>query len=118
MSVLILTEIRLRGPLSSIGSGRVEVLYNGTWGTVCDNRWGINDATVACRQLGYQNATRVLRRSEVEDGTGQILLDHVVCTGDEQDLTSCFHRGWGRQDCVHSNDAGVECSSPGNFCTS
>jgi hypothetical protein len=91
----------------------VEVFYDGKWGTICDDKWNIRDANVACRQLGYLYAVRALQGKRVPDGTGQIWLDNVVCNGKEETLSSCNHNGFGIHDCWHSEDAGVECSSTG-----
>ena len=49
----------------SENEGRVEILYNGTWGTICDDYWGFNDAVVICHMLGYATAIRSYRRLEM-----------------------------------------------------
>ncbi|CAB3997370.1 deleted in malignant brain tumors 1 -like, partial [Paramuricea clavata] len=110
-------SLRLQGPLRSNGTGRVEVFYKGQWGTICDDIWDLNDARVACRQLGYRNAVRALQGGFVPDGSGQIWLDQVACSGNEQSLSRCSHNPWGNHDCSHSEDAGVECSGDLNECS-
>jgi len=43
---------RLVGSNTS-SEGRLEVYYNGTWGTVCDNGFSDTAARVVCNMLGF-----------------------------------------------------------------
>lgn len=96
---------------AAANEGRLEMLWQGQWGTVCDDRWDINDATVACKQLGYTGADAALYTLNVVDGTGPILLDDVQCTGTEAKLLDCVTRlPVGSHNCSHFEDAGVRCT--------
>ena len=102
--------VRLVGG-SSYNEGRVEVNYNGEWGTVCDDGWDDTDAGVVCRQLGFGSYGTAIGSAGFGQGSGSIWLDNVLCTGSESALASCGHLGVNvTRSCTHSNDASVRCS--------
>ena len=90
--------------------GRVEVNYNGEWGTVCDDGWNYFDARVVCRQLGLGSYAFSYRNAYFGQGTGPIWLDNVLCEGTESTLASCGHLGVNiSRSCHHYEDSGVRC---------
>ena len=93
------------------GEGRVEIYYNGAWGTVCDDDWDINDAQIVCRSLGYSNASDAPKKARFGQGSGRMWLDNVNCLGHESSIAMCSNNGWGNHDCSHAKDASVICSS-------
>ena len=107
--------VRLVNSNNSIGSqyeGRIEILHNGTWGTICDHDWELPDAKVACRMLGFSGALRAVTNAFYGRGNGTVWLDNVECTGTETSLLNCSHSRFGSaaSNCLdHHNDAGVVC---------
>ena len=80
----------------------VLLCHNGMWGTVCgDISWNENDAHVICRQLGFPRETIVFDESFTLDlfVDAPVVLSDVTCTGSEDRLTDCSHRGFGDYSC-------------------
>ena len=115
--------------------GRVEIKFNGTWGTVCDDLWSLDDADVVCRcvnsvritsqrngcglmclfcrMLGYSGGGCAVIRARFGQGplASPIWLDNVRCTGEEDCLGDCSFIGLDEPVtfCSHREDAGVIC---------
>eukprot|EP00057_Strongylocentrotus_purpuratus_P026178 XP_011680652.1 PREDICTED: deleted in malignant brain tumors 1 protein-like [Strongylocentrotus purpuratus] len=105
-------EVRLVGG-DTPREGRVEVLFNNTWVTICDDNWDLNDANVVCRMLGYERAESSACCSAFGEGAGDIVFDDLECDGSEVNIGHCPRNKLGLHDCTHAEDVGVKCFGPG-----
>ena len=121
------------GNSDGVSGGRLEVFFNGEWGTVCDDLFNTINADVACRQLGFSRSTHfnnvgglgydpftvgnsndifIYPPSRFQQGQSQqsIFLDDLSCNGSESSLISCLHSGIGNHNCDHIEDVGLVCT--------
>ena len=75
---------------------------------MCDDLWDDNDATVICKQLGYNRGSARVS-AYFGGGSGLILLDNVNCNERESSIFDCAQNNMGDHDCEHHEDAGVIC---------
>ncbi|CAH1243347.1 PRSS12 [Branchiostoma lanceolatum] len=110
-SVFCKDRVRLSGGAVP-HQGRLEVLRDGVWTTVCGRSWGDPEAQVACRQLGFPGAVdwrwsvEYFPRAPEGVPTPQYVL---ACNGSERSLLNCNRLQVG--DCSHSEDVGLLCEA-------
>ena len=95
---------------SSPAEGRIEVFYQGKWGTVCGTNATFDLAIVACRQLGYRETVALKTNAYFGRGSGPVWLEPACYAGMNSTVVDCIHAGWGETACDHSQDVGVICS--------
>jgi len=62
------------------------------WGAISSHNWDLNDATVVCRQLGYQaGAEAALKNRVFGPFIGPVWLTNLQCTGNEKNMMGCSH---------------------------
>ena len=81
--------IRLVGGTSP-SNGRLEIQWNGQWGTICNywSYWDYRETAVACRQLGFLGA----KRYYTYPGSGPVYMKDVSCNGKEESLWDCSYQ--------------------------
>ncbi|CAH1784682.1 unnamed protein product [Owenia fusiformis] len=102
-------HIRLVGG-SDHRRGNVLIWHALQWGSVCDDRWSIENAHVVCKQLGFPSAVSTTEFGQYGRARRLIWLDNVVCKGSEDTLANCTHDPWGKHDCGRDEAAGVVCN--------
>ncbi|XP_049832899.1 serine protease svh-1-like isoform X1 [Schistocerca gregaria] len=118
-SIIVDHKIRLAGGNLS-NEGRVEMKVFGKWGVICDDQFGIEEATVICKELGFSLGAIDVRLHSFfgkSNMNGTFLMDELQCTGNESSLTECYFNGWGVHDCGPEEEAGVVCRVPGLMCS-
>ena len=79
----------------------VEINNGGELGRACGEQFDLEDATVACRQLGFSKAVSVTVKVHFLFFTffRPFLLKGVRCRGNEIGLQHCPFEGWSEGSC-------------------
>ena len=111
-------EVRLKDGAHRC-EGRVEVKYQGEWGTMNDHSWSLEEAAMVCRQLECGAAINDSRRTHFGPGIGPIWFHYTYCNGQESVITACTYpvlKDYRPEGLSHDGDAGILCS--GKSCLS
>ncbi|XP_048012003.1 scavenger receptor cysteine-rich type 1 protein M130-like [Megalobrama amblycephala] len=104
---VICSEVRLVG--GSRCSGRLEILDNQTWVSVCAAAFDQQDAEVVCRELDCGAPVQVLGEDAFGKGDAQMWTQEIQCRGNESQIHLCPISP-SYKTCSYENDVGLVCA--------
>ncbi|XP_048012236.1 antigen WC1.1-like [Megalobrama amblycephala] len=108
---VICSGVRLIG--NSSCSGRIEVLHDQSWVSVCAAAFDQQDAEVVCRELDCGAPVQVLGEDAFGKGDAQMWTQEIQCRGNESQIHLCptsLHKN----SCSHDNYQGLFCADKKN----
>ncbi|NXG14887.1 C163A protein, partial [Grallaria varia] len=92
-------------------SGRLRVLYNGTWGSVCSNLMTPKAAVLACKELGCGDKGHLEGQQGYGKVEGPAWLDQVECGKTARSFWECLSTPWHPQSCEDvQEEAHITCT--------
>ncbi|XP_061869841.1 antigen WC1.1-like [Colius striatus] len=92
------TALRLEN--SDCCSGRLQVFYNGTWGSVCSNSLTLKTVSLTCKELGCGDTGTLESLLPHGRVSGPAWLDNIQCGERTSSFWQCPSAPWNTQSCV------------------
>ncbi|VEN46185.1 unnamed protein product [Callosobruchus maculatus] len=113
-------SIKLAGAKEK-NQGRIEVTAFGKTGYVCDDQFGLKEANIVCKELGFEMGAIDFKgqsyfAKDVKENNTLYVMDDLNCFGNENTLLECNFAGWGIHDCQDLEIVGVICKTPEEKC--
>ncbi|CAH1962569.1 unnamed protein product [Acanthoscelides obtectus] len=101
--------------------GRIEVSAFGKTGYICDDQFGLQEANIVCKELGFDMGAIDFKGQsyfarDVKENNTLYMMDDLKCFGNETTLLDCMFAGWGIHDCQDQEIVGVVCKTPQEKC--
>uniref|UniRef100_A0A8C1IY27 Si:ch211-161n3.4 n=1 Tax=Cyprinus carpio TaxID=7962 RepID=A0A8C1IY27_CYPCA len=91
-------------------AGRLEILHDQTWMSVCDAAFDQQDAEVVCRELNCGAPVQVLGAAAFDKGDTQMWTQEIQCRGNESHISFCSVSTYNHS-CTSDNNMGMICSA-------
>uniref|UniRef100_A0A8C1XRP3 SRCR domain-containing protein n=1 Tax=Cyprinus carpio TaxID=7962 RepID=A0A8C1XRP3_CYPCA len=105
---VICSGVRLVG--GSRCSGRLEILHNQTWMSVCEAVFDQQDAEVVCREMDCGAPVQVLGAAAFGKGAAQMWTQEIQCRGNESQIHLCPTSPSHENNCSQDNGVGLVCA--------